>query len=411
MTLMLANVFDAAEAEVAAEAGVNLVDFSDPGRGPVGNVRFAVIAKGVEAIAGRARPTAALGDPPYETDALIALALKLRKAKVRAVRFAVTASDLDRMERALKGIAHKVDLVGVTFADREPDFALIPRLANIGFTGFLLDVAEKGGRLLDHAGSPKLAEFCRLCRDHNINAALAGSLQAPDVPRLLHFENPPRILCFRSALRVGGRSTGALDPRKIALIRDLIPPEAPEPATKAKAASKKAGTAAAAGKAKGGKAGKAKAPAGKTKTVPRTAVPAPARKGEAAVEEPVDAVFVRDVIASAYIGAYAHERGKTQRVRFDVEASVLRVHPADDMRAIFSYDVILDAISLVTGRDHVDFLETLAEDVATIVLKDERVARVRVRLEKLDVIPGAVGVEITRDADPRSSGGNPRRMR
>ena len=103
------------------------------------------------------------------------------------------------------------------------------------------------------------------------------------------------------------------------------------------------------------------------------------------------------MIAAANIGAYAHERGKTQRVRFDVEASVVRVEPADDMRAIFSYDVILDAISLVTGRGHVDFLETIAEDVATIVLNHPRVASVRVRVEKLDVVAGAVGVEIRRE--------------
>jgi dihydroneopterin aldolase len=52
----------------------------------------------------------------------------------------------------------------------------------------------------------------------------------------------------------------------------------------------------------------------------------------------------------------------------------------------------------VTGRGHVNFIETIAEDVAEIVLRHPRVRRVRVRVEKLDVIEGAVGVEITREA-------------
>jgi dihydroneopterin aldolase len=81
----------------------------------------------------------------------------------------------------------------------------------------------------------------------------------------------------------------------------------------------------------------------------------------------------------------------------------------EDMRSIFSYDVILDAIRLVVGRGHVDFVETLAEEVAAIVLRHARVRSVRVNVQKLDVIDGSVGVEIRREraassADARSLG-------
>src|ERR1700690_3659469 len=75
--------------------------------------------------------------------------------------------------------------------------------------------------------------------------------------------------------------------------------------------------------------------------------------------------------------------------------------PADNMRSIFSYDVILDAIRLVVGRGHVDFVETLAEEVAAVLLQHARVRSVRVNIRKLDVIEGAVGVEIRRE---RASG-------
>jgi dihydroneopterin aldolase len=115
-------------------------------------------------------------------------------------------------------------------------------------------------------------------------------------------------------------------------------------------------------------------------------------------------VFVRDFVVLAEIGAYDFERGVRQRVVFEVEALVRRAGAhSDDMRSIFSYDVILDAIRLVVGRGHVDFVETLAEEVAAIVLRHPRVRSLRVNVQKLDVIEGAVGVEIRRERSPSSA--------
>jgi (5-formylfuran-3-yl)methyl phosphate synthase len=111
---------------------------------------------------------------------------------------------------------------------------------------------------------------------------------------------------------------------------------------------------------------------------------------------------VRDFVVSAEIGAYDFERAIRQRVVFEVEALVRRAGAhLDDMRSIFSYDVILDAIRLVAGRGHVDFVETLAEEVAAVLLQQARVRSVRINIRKLDVINGAVGIEIRRE---RASG-------
>ena len=66
------------------------------------------------------------------------------------------------------------------------------------------------------------------------------------------------------------------------------------------------------------------------------------------------------------------------------------------MRAIFSYDVILDAIRIVAAQGHHEFVEGLAEAVAAMVLAHERARSVRIVARKLDVIDGAVGVEIVR---------------
>jgi (5-formylfuran-3-yl)methyl phosphate synthase len=348
MTLMLASVGDAAEAELALAGGADIIDFADPRQAALGAVPFEAAAMAVAKIAGRRPISAAVGPPPYSPDALTAEALALARLGVGRVRLAADASAVAPLELALAPLARQVELIGVLFADREPDLDGLEKLAAIGFKGVLLDAAEKGGkRLVDHLSPPLLEAFCARCRALGLESWLAGSLQSPDVPRLLLVE--PSVLGFRSALCARGRREGRLEPQRIALIRDLIPQ--------------------------------------------RVASGTP----EFGAGDAVDRVFVHDFAAVAEIGAYAHERGVKQPLRFNIDASVTRASAhADDMRAVFSYDIILDAIRLVLGRGHVDFIETIAEDVAAIILRHARVRDVRVRVEKLGVAPGSVGVEIER---------------
>jgi (5-formylfuran-3-yl)methyl phosphate synthase len=115
-------------------------------------------------------------------------------------------------------------------------------------------------------------------------------------------------------------------------------------------------------------------------------------------DTPTDRIFVRDFVLPVRIGAYAHEREKPQRVCFNVDVNVFRPgHAVEDMRDVFSYDVITDAIRVLVAREHFAFVETLAERIAALILSHPRVATVTVRVEKLEIGPGGVGVEITRE--------------
>jgi dihydroneopterin aldolase len=98
------------------------------------------------------------------------------------------------------------------------------------------------------------------------------------------------------------------------------------------------------------------------------------------------------------IGAYGHEHGHQQRVRFTIEAEVYRDIGPDDMRAVFSYDVITDAIRIVLAAGHYELVETVAERIAESVLLHDRVRAIEICIEKLDVAPPAsVGVRIKRE--------------
>lgn len=115
--------------------------------------------------------------------------------------------------------------------------------------------------------------------------------------------------------------------------------------------------------------------------------------------QPLDRISVRDYTRAVEIGAFHSERGVTQRIRFNVVLEVSHHAAAqdDDVDKVISYDTITEAIEAELSAERVNLLETLAERVAGRCLADRRAVRVFVRIEKLDRIPGALGVEIMRE--------------
>jgi dihydroneopterin aldolase len=122
------------------------------------------------------------------------------------------------------------------------------------------------------------------------------------------------------------------------------------------------------------------------------------------VSDPLDRISVRDYVREVEIGAFRSERGVTQRIRFNVVLEVSR-HAAsvsDDVDQVISYDMIVEAIDDILSTGRINLLETCAERVAEKCLIDPRAVRALVRIEKLDRIPGALGVEILRNRLPES---------
>lgn len=113
---------------------------------------------------------------------------------------------------------------------------------------------------------------------------------------------------------------------------------------------------------------------------------------------PRDRISLRDHVVEADIGAFQKERGHKQRLRFNV---VVEVRPVtepleDDVDRILSYDRITEAIAAELAAERLNLLETLAERVAERILAEPAAMRAFVRIEKLDVGPYALGVEIVR---------------
>jgi len=204
---------------------------------------------------------------------------------------------------------------------------------------------EANGHLLSDASLAELADFIKKAHESGLMVALSGALEPPDIPRLLRLS--PDMLCFARDEKAANAYFS--QPALRQMIRSLIPHEGEEE-----------------------------------------------EHGNIA-NCATDRLIVRNFILPVEIGAYQHERGHKQHVRFNVFADVaLLSNNPQDMRHIVSYDLIMDAIRQLVAQGHVDLVETLAEDIASSVLEHEAVRRVIVRVEKLDLEPEAVGIEIER---------------
>ena len=116
-------------------------------------------------------------------------------------------------------------------------------------------------------------------------------------------------------------------------------------------------------------------------------------------------LVLRDHLRRVDVGAFESEKGKPQRVLFNV-AVILEdgaFDPDDDVDRVLSYDMIVEAIEEVQADGRSDLLETVAERIAAVLLRDVRVMVAEVRVEKLDRVPGAIGIEIVRSRDPEAS--------
>lgn len=116
-------------------------------------------------------------------------------------------------------------------------------------------------------------------------------------------------------------------------------------------------------------------------------------------ELPADRIFLSNYVREFELGAYAEERGVTQRVRFDVTLEVSRntAHIDDRPARVVSYDDIVGAIEELIAGPRINLLETLAERLARLCLSDPRSHVAHIRIEKLDRIANAgLGIEISR---------------
>ncbi|GLQ06249.1 dihydroneopterin aldolase [Sneathiella chinensis] len=111
-------------------------------------------------------------------------------------------------------------------------------------------------------------------------------------------------------------------------------------------------------------------------------------------------IFISDLLLDMMIGVYEHEKDASQPVRINITMTVKdHLGPInDDYHNVVCYESIANAVKEMVERQHINLVETLAENIADICLAHTRIVEAKVKVEKLTAVTnaGSVGVEIVR---------------
>ena len=108
-------------------------------------------------------------------------------------------------------------------------------------------------------------------------------------------------------------------------------------------------------------------------------------------------LFLRDHVVDMHIGAHGFEKGRTQRVIFNVELFVpyaSSTPQADQLAEVVDYDFVREVIRQRVQAGHITLQETLCDDLATRLLAHPQVLAVRLSSCKPDVYPDSAGVGV-----------------
>ena len=109
-------------------------------------------------------------------------------------------------------------------------------------------------------------------------------------------------------------------------------------------------------------------------------------------------VLIRDLILKISVGIHGFEKKKKQRVKFNIGINTSPNLVPDDsnLDSIINYEDVIKNIKKITDKKHYSLLETLAEKIFLKLFENRRVKKVKLRIEKLDILKStsSVGVEI-----------------
>lgn len=116
----------------------------------------------------------------------------------------------------------------------------------------------------------------------------------------------------------------------------------------------------------------------------------------------MDIVFIKQLQINTVIGVYEWEKNIQQRLLIDLELSTdIRIAAAnDDIRQALDYAIIAERIKQFVTTKPIELIETVAEQVANLLLAEFATLSVKVTVCKPDALSDAqtVGVTIIRSA-------------
>jgi uncharacterized protein (UPF0264 family) len=239
---LLVSVVDAAEARLALSGGVDVVDVKNPAEGSLGAPAPGVIAQVRHVLPPDRELSVAIGDMPSLPGTAALAALGAARAGADYVKVGLwgpstTDQAVAVLRAAREAVGRDAAVVAVAYADAArvpsrplPASQLVTAAGGAGVRGCLIDTAIKDGSgLLSWLAPDALAEIVAQAHRAGLEMALAGQLRAEDLPAIR--ATGADIAGVRSAACHDDRRTAALDPARIARLRELCGAGAPSATT------------------------------------------------------------------------------------------------------------------------------------------------------------------------------------
>lgn len=251
---LLVSVRSAAEAVLARESGIDIIDAKEPSAGPLGPVAPEVLGAILRVLPPDTPVGVAMGDlvrPESVLSAISLLSPGPRSAPLfLKIGFAGVGSAgrvAEVLRRAMEAAAAlaPASVIAAAYADHDragsaPPDVISDAAVSAGAGGVLIDTWEKNGRtLLDRLTVVELHGWVLRMRSAGMLTALAGSLGPDAIAAVAEAE--PDVVGVRGAVCSGGRG-GPLDPARLRRLRARFAPVSQDLATylaEVKAAGKK----------------------------------------------------------------------------------------------------------------------------------------------------------------------------
>ena len=111
-------------------------------------------------------------------------------------------------------------------------------------------------------------------------------------------------------------------------------------------------------------------------------------------------ILINDLVLDLKLGYYDFEKEKAQKVKFSLEIDYEDKKPTNDkdIKSIVNYGTVVNLITKLVKKKHYNFLETLAEAVFDELFKDKRIAKIMLKIEKMEILKecSSVGIQITK---------------
>jgi len=109
-------------------------------------------------------------------------------------------------------------------------------------------------------------------------------------------------------------------------------------------------------------------------------------------------VIINDLLLNISVGIHKFEKKNKQRVKFNLKINTdsSQVPDDSDLSSIINYEEVINIIKKITNRKHYPLLETLAEKILSKLFENNKIKKVKIKIEKIDILENtsSVGIEI-----------------